>query len=231
MKFVSDMKNKFLLNNFYVTILLLILGFSNCRHNQRISLQNKIKIYARGHDIIKEIFDSTGQMMTMQSFNKDTIPNGAQTTYYSNGKIRKWKWFKNDTIALCGAYYDSNGICYAFRGNPFLKAGNESHSGIYVTMVTPPTTKFITIFRDSFKNKIVNQLTYEPVNTDSNSYIVIKKTEDEFKYKEGHTYTLCFYIVDSEYTVLAGGETALEFFDNRYDFITAPSLPKKILIK
>ena len=210
----------------YSCLFLTFFCFEKCRGKQ---LKNLIKYSLHGRFIIKESFDSSGKITGRQYFNKDTIPNGAEIYYYPNGKIKHWKWFQNNKTPSCGVYYDTDGVFFAFRGNPFIDLGNETDTSVYVTLVNPPNIKFIIVYEDTYKSKVMKSLMFEPTLTDSTSWIVIDRNSNEFLYQKEHKYELIFYVIDENSKVLSGAETALQLFDKGFTFIYPPKhIPQRI---
>jgi len=152
------------------------------------------KFYKQGRFLVKETYDSTGKIETKQYFNKDTTPDGAYTEYFDNGIIAKWIWFipkyKNP---VGGVYYYDNGVFDTFKGRPFLGTGNDSNNEPVIKLINPPQVKFRMGYKDIFNNKVVNEIYYDPILTDSISWVPL----DEYKLTKGHKYRIYFYILDT----------------------------------
>jgi len=216
-----------------VLIILVFIIVYSCKNGNTKEVQNNsFRYYDTGRFLIKESYDGSGRITTKQYYNKDTIPDGAEFDYYNNGKMKKWKWFDaKQKTPYCGAYYDSNGVFDTFKGDAILNVGNEDSSSLYVTLANPPNVKFIVTFDDSYKNKHINELIYDPIKTDSTSFIIIHRSKDEFVYNKEHKYTLNFYIVDSNYKVLSGAKTAVQLNEKSYTYINTAKSPQQLLVE
>ncbi len=192
------------------------------------STDSTIRLYTDGRFIIKETRDDIGHIVKKQRLNKDTIADGPEFNYYTNGKIRLWRWFTNDT-PNCLLFYDSTGAFRRIKGDPFIKVGREAKERIYIKMINPPNVKYIVILNDFYNGKLFDELSYKPTVTDTASWVFIGRY-DEYKYNKEHKYVLDFYVVDSNYRALSGANISIEFIGNYYKRISPTTpLPKQIL--
>jgi len=210
------------------------LSFLKCKNEHKklptaSTTDQPLIFYRSGRYFINEVRDSVGRLIMKQRYNQDTVADGAAITYYSNGKIKNWKWYNNNNIPDCGLYYDTTGKFYGFRGDPFIKGIRHlKDSSFEIEMVNPPNVQYTTTLEEFYKNKPLSCFCYDPAITDSCSWICIGAHND-YKYKKGHIYILSFYVIDSNYKILSGAETAMEIFPDRYVSIKAsPNIHGKI---
>ena len=167
--------------------------FAACHSKKEKALGSSVKYSRHGRFLIKETFDSNGKLLVKQSFNKDTVPDGAMMEYYPNGIIATWRWFiYSEKNPRCGVFFKENGSFDTLKGVPFLVAQNPENSP-GVEFINPPQIKFQAGYKETFKNQIIYQTIYNPTLTDSISFIPL----NEYKYAKGHKYEVYFYIVDT----------------------------------
>jgi len=167
-------------------------GCNNKRDEKRI--KPAIKFFTEGRFLIKVSYDSTGNIVAKQSFDKDTTPDGAYTEYFKNGTIGSWRWFRRgQKDPICGVFYYEDGWFDTMKGRPFLEMGWDEINQPVVVLVNPPHLKIQLGYKEIYKNRILRNITYDPILTDSICWVPL----DKYKYRIGREYKIYFYIVDT----------------------------------
>ena len=153
-----------------------------------------VKYYRQGRFLIKETFDSSGRLLVKQSFNKDTVPDGAMAEYYPNGIIAIWRWFiPKQKKPTCGVFYHSDGTFDTLKGRPYLDMGWDDRNEPVVEIIHLPYLTTQLGYKEIYKNRAIKNIVYDPIITDSINLVPL----DEYKYVKGHEYKIYFYIVDT----------------------------------
>jgi len=185
---------------FIIYIPLLLFCFLNCRNSasKKVSLSH-IEFIKKGKKLIKEIYDSAGKIEMRQFFNKDTIPDGAMIEYYSNGTVATWLWYAaKHKNPYCGIFYNEQAVFDTLKGKPFLGIENNKNNKPLVKLINPPQITVKLLYKDFYMGKVVNDIMYDPLPTDTISWVPL----DEYGHKQDHVYKIYFYIVDTIKTSL-----------------------------
>jgi len=150
--------------------------------------------YYDKNNLVKEFYDSIEEVKIIKYYTKDTIADGAEIWYYSNGKISKWLWFnKKSHFPLSGVYYNQNGNANSIKGDPFLSSTILKDGLLYIETIAPPNTKYEIMYIDSL-NGIVKRISiYEPEISGQTSWVQPRR----HKFEAGHKYDLYFYLLDN----------------------------------
>jgi hypothetical protein len=221
--------NKKLVNLNFAVLSLQLFCFSGCVNQvNKTANKNYVKFSSMGKFIVKETYDSIGLIRAKQYFNKDTIPDGSEIEYYSNNRIEKWKWHTLDNkYPICGVYYSSKGFFDSFKGRPFIEFINKDKmkGSLYIELINPPNINSIVLLDDSSCDHRL-QLKYDPIVSGSLNWVIIGDSNED-KLKNGHRYTLYYFVVDSNKKELYRATKAMYLYDSgRYEFI---DIPPKIL--
>ena len=179
------------------------------------------EIYSvKNKHIVKSLYRH-GHLYSVQSFTKDTIPDGAEIIYYENGKMQKWKWYdidyqadKVDSVVTlsenrkefqtiqtgkehywypaCIAYYDSFGKFDTLVGKVFIKTKHIDKI-FCIGIASPPRVLAKIILTDSEYHNKPKQYLYEPSPVDTICWVQLP----DFHYKAGHDFFLDDLIIDS----------------------------------
>jgi len=179
---------------FTLLFYLLFFCFVRCnRGNNKPSLQSN-KFFIIGRFLVKETYDSTGKIKTKQYFNNDTIPDGAYIEYFDNGIIAKWRWYTaKHKNPYCGVFYSEQSTFDTFKGQPFLGIENNINNKPLIKLINPPQITVNLLYKDFYHGKVVNEIMYDPLLTDTVSWIPL----DEYDHRQDHKYKIYFYIVDT----------------------------------
>jgi len=155
-------------------------------------------LHREGNDLIRYVLYDNGKLKMLKHYTLDTIPNGAEVHYYTNGEIMKWLWFdasKRDSIhkyAQYGVYFDSSGNYLYHRGMPFLSAFKITDSTLAIEITNPPGINYLFGYIEQNNNAIIRRLIKEPGKTDTTSWVTIPYPN----FKNGNQHFTCFYIID-----------------------------------
>jgi len=173
---------------FPLFVLCTLLACNNAKSNKSIYIVNE-------KSIIIKVYNARDTLLTMQSFTKDTIPNGAFVSYYPNGKVKKWVWYTSELKAPCAAvYYNEKGVFDTLHGNPFIRS-ITSRNNIYVELINPPNVNILFGCKDFYRDSLIKKVVYHPSLTDSTSWVTLDSTD--FIFKNDHNYMCNFLIVDT----------------------------------
>ena len=154
------------------------------------------KFTSNRNGLIKETFDSSGNISTRRYFTNDTVPNGPFITYYSNGQINSWTWYqKYQKNPYCGAFYNIDKSLKKFKGNGIL---DSIYGAKYfdLGLVCPPNLKCFIKINDVYNNKIIDKYYVLPtVFSDTLNWVTV-----DLGFKKGHTYKAFFGVIDSNHT-------------------------------
>jgi len=197
------------MHNYRGTFCVMLVVISSCRNDikQRATATSE-KYFYKGELLVKEMYDSSKKLAIKQTFTKDTVPYGAKISYDSNGNVDKWEWFLHSLkYPDCIVYYKSNGTFDTLVGNPFISTGFDKKHQLCVKLVNPPNLNMVVTYQDSFQNKLLKDIYYPVLSTDSVAYIALR----DHTPKKNHKYMLNFHIVDSSnYYILSDFPIKLE---------------------
>jgi hypothetical protein len=156
--------------------------------------------------LVKDIYEY-GRLADRQYLNKDSIPDGPEFNYFSNGDIKKWKWYSKSFTPSCNVYFFKNKIFDTCQGSPFLGTYYDSVSILWVRTIRPPYFRNVILgYRDFFEGKLMKQFGYTYKETDTGLLFPLIDHKEE----QGHTYLLSFYMLDSAKKIIFMVETNLE---------------------
>jgi len=160
----------------------------------------------KGTAIVKKVYNKEGVLLTMQSFTKDTIPNGALIHFYPNGKIKQWTWYSSELKnPFATVLYKNNGMFDTLHGNPFIKSVTSGND-VYVELINPPNVNVIFGFKDFYRDSLMKKVVYQPDLTDSTGWVILRSKDVNFK--KDHNYMCNFLIADT--------------FKKEYIYVSAP---------
>jgi hypothetical protein len=180
-----------------IIVLLALFTALSCANNR----QDKTVYRNQNQYLIEDVYNNFGQLKYSKSYNKDTIPNGAEIFYYPNGKIEKWAWYNaligeesRKKYAFIFFYFNENGDLDSTNGTPFIRPIITKSGYVAIEMVNPPNVKYIFGYKDFIGDKVVFKQAYEPAVTDSTSWVTLEK----HKFEQGHTYKVYYYILNDK---------------------------------
>ncbi len=177
-----------------VSACFIALFLPSCNSDAPDSRNTTIKYLYINNHLVREIYDSIGKIKIRKTLNEDTTSYGSELNYYDNGKIEKWKWFfYSEKYPDCVIYYNDNGAFDTLQGNPFISTIYNKERILCVKLINPPNVKIKVGYRNYYRNKIVQQFAYSPIETDSVAWVFLY----EHKPKKNHNYKLYYYVVDS----------------------------------
>ncbi len=202
--------------------------FSSCQnHEKKININESIKYYIDGENLIKEAYNTNNCALSKQFFNTDTVPDGASIEYYDNYNISKWKWFTLDNkYPICCAYYNDYGQFDSFKGRTFIECirKDKNRNSYYIKMAKIPNVRSVIILEDS-SNSSSKKLKYDQIVKGLFNWIIIGEWGE---IKREHTYIAYCYIIDSTKHELHLVEKTMHFRGDgeyRYENIHSKTLP------
>jgi hypothetical protein len=201
-----------IMSNRYLFFLLLSLLFYSCNDD----LQQRI--YSTKGGILIETYGASNNLIKRQYFNKDTLPNGKEIEYYTNGNIKKWKWHYKNKLPQYGVYYNEVGKFDSLKGNPFLAvvADDEDTSKTWVFVINPPNVNYHIYLDDEYNGKVIKRYRYWPNKEDSILCITIdvKAISDST-----HKYIMYEVAADSSKRIYYRAGSDLQLIKYQYQFI------------
>jgi hypothetical protein len=179
----------------FLYCLVVVVCFVNCKNKKdENDKKQTVRFLKEGRFLIKETYNRSGKISIKQYFNKDTTPNGAYIEYFDNGNICKWVWYiPNRKNPKCGVYFHSDGSFDTLKGRPYLGIAWDEIDDPVVKLINPPHLTIQFGYKEIYKNHILRYVTYDPILTDSISWVPLH----EYKYAKGHKYKIYFCIVDT----------------------------------
>ncbi|HRO43823.1 MAG TPA: hypothetical protein PL009_13380 [Flavipsychrobacter sp.] len=177
----------------------LILACYSCGQNSEDKPFVHDTLYQKNDYLIRQVnYDTGSTKKVIKYYSVDTFSDGAEIHYDRANEIKKWLWFdKNQRYALFGVYYQ-NGHYQKRKGIPFFTALDLNDSTLAIEMANPPNVNYLFSYKEFVKGKLIRFLLKEPGKTDSTSWVTIP----DHQFKNGHDYSICFYILNEKQIML-----------------------------
>lgn len=192
-----------------------------CNHNVT-NIKNDW--YDSAYYVVKKTYGENLKLQKLQFFSKDTIPNGAEISFYTNGNIKDWKWhwyrLPGGASSICSIHYDTNGKFENFYGNPFIESLETPYNYKIIKLVKAPGIRAIVTSHIYVNDVLVDSLMYEPTYNDSVGAIKLGAHND-FKFAPEYKCILKYHIMDSVGNKIIRVGYDMEITEKKFRYIPA----------